>query len=292
MEISEKIRQYFKSKSKQILAESEQAINDHSGLKGSHREGILCDFLEDILPKRFSVSNGMVYGLIGNSKEADIVICDELNYPRLPLKGSNLFFSESVKAIIEVKTNWNSDEFEDIKTKTKSAINIFNNYRQGVGERLNSIEAAIWSMKNDREYHGKLISPKRIGTAAIAYYGGQKFDIESLSKEEIERIENEYPEIILLLDAGKIIIKDYEIDEENNLSGKGFLRQITCNEDSLLVFVSMLTDLLANKSEHFEPPMLLTDYLYSLYEDYPKKTVYFQITRPIENNAKIFWKEN
>ncbi len=38
MNIQQKIRQYFQSKTKEILALSEQALSDHSGLTGNHRE--------------------------------------------------------------------------------------------------------------------------------------------------------------------------------------------------------------------------------------------------------------
>lgn len=35
------IRQYFKSKLAQLLALSEQAVCEHNGLKGSHREDLI-----------------------------------------------------------------------------------------------------------------------------------------------------------------------------------------------------------------------------------------------------------
>jgi hypothetical protein len=52
MNIQQKIRQYFQSKTKEILALSEQALSDHSGLKGNHREGVLCRFLEEIFSQK------------------------------------------------------------------------------------------------------------------------------------------------------------------------------------------------------------------------------------------------
>ena len=55
MNIQQKIRQYFQSKAKELLALSEQALSDHSGLTGNHRERILCDFISEISPKRHSI---------------------------------------------------------------------------------------------------------------------------------------------------------------------------------------------------------------------------------------------
>jgi len=139
MNIKEKIHQYFKFKTKELLALSEQAVLDHNGLRGNHREKVLCQFFDDILPKRYSIDNGMVYGMIGQSKETDIVIWDEFNYPKLKLYGSNFFFAESVKILIEVKTKWSTKEFKDIKNKTSSALKIFSHYRQALNTRIENI---------------------------------------------------------------------------------------------------------------------------------------------------------
>jgi hypothetical protein len=291
MNIQQKIRHYFQAKTKQLLALSEQALSDHSGLTGNHREGILCHFLGEIFPKRYSIDHGIVYGLVGQSKEVDIVIWDELNYPKLKLSGSNIFFSEGVKAVIEVKSNWSNDEFEDIKKKAKAAIGIFDHFREGLSGRITGIETELWSLKSGNEYHGRLISPNRKGTAAIIYYGGQNFDIENLNEMEISRIEDEYPDIMLFLEAGKIVLKKFEFYENDPLSGYGVLEQIQCADDALLMFTSLLIDLLAMKSEHIEPPLFLTDYMFGLYGEFDKKEIEFAITRPIAGNSKVFWKE-
>ena len=209
MEIQEKIYQYFKAKTKEILAQSEQALCDHNALRGKHREGVLCQFLRDIFPQRYSIDNGMVYGFIGRSREADIVIWDELNYPKLKLEGSNIFFSEAVKVIIEVKSNWSKDELKDINGKVDSAINIFSNYKQGLSSVIRGIGNEIKSLKNGKEFQGELISQNNIGVAAIIYRGGQKFEITDLDETEIAKIEDQYPDIILFLEAGKIILKEF-----------------------------------------------------------------------------------
>ncbi len=291
MKIQEKIKRYFKSKAKQILAQSEQALNDHSGLKGRHREGVLSDFLEEICPKRYSIDNGIVYGMIGRSNETDIVIWDELNYPKLKQNGSDIFFSEGVKAIIEVKSVWSSDEFEDIKKKASAAINIFSNYREGISSKIQDIDNKIWGLKTGKVCQGTLISPRRKGTVAIIYYGGQKFNIGNLDDTEIRRIADEYPDIMLFLEAGKIILKDFETYGNDPLSGYGSLLQIECGDDALLMFTSLLIDLLAINSEHLEPPLFLTDYLFDLYQEFDRKIINFDITRPIAGNSKTFWND-
>jgi hypothetical protein len=289
--IQEKIRQYFRSKTKQILALSEQAVSDHSGLTGSHRESVLRQFFDDIFPKRYSIDKGMVYGFVGQSREADIVIWDEQNYPKLKLSDSNVFFLESVKAVVEVKSNWNINEFEDIKKKSKAVINIFGRYRDGLSKKIEALQTEIWSLKTGDEYHGTLISPRRIGSAAIIYYGGQDFNIEKLDESETSRIEDEYPDIMLFLSAGKLIRKKFIANENNSLAGHGILEQIEYGDDSLLAFTLELMDLLTMHSEHMEPPLFLTDYLYEFSDNFEVKQISFKITRPIASNSETFWKE-
>lgn len=289
--IQEKIRQYFRAKANEILALSEQALTDHSGLIGSHREAILRQFLEEIFPKRYSIDKGMVYGIVGQSREADIVIWDELNYPKMKLFGSNIFFMESVKAVIEIKSNWNNDEFEDIKKKAKATINIFGRYRDGLSKKIEDLETKLWSLKSGNDFQGTLITPSRKGSVAVVYYGGQDFSIEDLDETEITRIEDEYPDIILFLSAGKLLLKKFLSDENNPLAGHGVLQQIECKEDSLLLFTMELMDLLTIKSEHTEPPLFLTDYLFDMFDSFNRKEIKFKLTRPIAGSSETFWDE-
>lgn len=291
MEIQKNITQYFKAKTKEILALSEQALCDHNVSRGKHREGVLCQFLRDIFPKRYSIDNGMVYGYIGRSKEADIVIWDELNYPKLKLKGSNIFFSESVKVIIEVKSKWSNNELEDIKNKVDSTINIFSTYTRGLSSVIRGIGNEIQSLKNGKEYHGELLFPNNIGVAAIIYSGGQKFNITDFDETEIAEIEGKYPDIMLFLDAGKIIVKEFVANEDNPMSGYGTLRQVECGDDALLIFTSLLLELLADRSEHIKAPLSLTDYLSDLYSKRITEEITFQITKPVAGETKTLWGE-
>lgn len=289
MKIQQKIRQYFQAKTKEILALSEQALSDHSGLIGNHREGILCDFLGEFFPKRYAIDKGIVYGLIGQSKEADIVIWDELNYLKLKQKGSNIFFVQGVKAIVEVKSRWSNHEFEDIKVKVKSAIEILGSFREGISGRIESLEASLWSLKSGNDFHGRVITPNKKGTVAIIFYGGSQFDIQDLDSEEIGRIEDEYPDILFFLEAGKLILKSYESNKSEPHFGCGILEQLECGDDALLVFTSSLIDLLANKSEHLEPPLFLTDYVFDLFGKFDVQEVVFPLSKPIEGRSKFIY---
>jgi uncharacterized protein DUF6602 len=121
---SELVLDYFRSKALQLRAASDEAVCEHSGLKGSHREELIRIFLRHILPSRFSADHGMVYGPDHRSREADVVIWDSDSYPRLQMHGHSLFFAESVRAIIEVKTRWSDDEWTDVRMKTETVRSI------------------------------------------------------------------------------------------------------------------------------------------------------------------------
>ena len=116
-------------------------------------------------------------------------------------------------------------------------------------------------------------------------------EIKNLSEKEIQRIEDEYPDIMLFLEAGILVLKNFKSYEDNPLSGYGVLEQIWCADNALLMFTSLLIDLLAMKSEHMEPPLFLTDYMVDLYDEFDRKEIQFATTRPIAGNSKVFWSE-
>jgi hypothetical protein len=100
----ERVRKYFRAIRSGLLGAAEEAVCNHSGLTGGHRETVCKEYLGKVLPKRFDVDRGMVYGFAHRSKEADIVIWDSMNFPRLDMPDHTVFFAESVRAVLEVKT--------------------------------------------------------------------------------------------------------------------------------------------------------------------------------------------
>jgi hypothetical protein len=70
-DISARIRRYFQAKARQLSAVAELSVCEHNGLIGSHREQVQRVYLSEVLPKRFAVGHGMVYGPFHHSREAD-----------------------------------------------------------------------------------------------------------------------------------------------------------------------------------------------------------------------------
>ena len=109
-ETERRIRTYFRAKTAQLRALAGLAVCEHTGLIGSHREQLNRIYLQEILPKRFSVGRGMIYGIVHRSREVDVVVWDELNYMSLPLLDHSFFFAESVRLALECKSTWSADE--------------------------------------------------------------------------------------------------------------------------------------------------------------------------------------
>ncbi|HCG5532451.1 TPA: hypothetical protein NJ015_004719 [Vibrio parahaemolyticus] len=83
------------------------SLSTHQGVKGSANEQALINILEKFLPKKYSISTGIVIDRHGvQSRQCDIVIYDAFNYPEVfgqtPIK---FFPVDFVYAVIEVKTN-------------------------------------------------------------------------------------------------------------------------------------------------------------------------------------------
>ena len=118
------VQQYFRVKARQLAAMAHLPVCEHSTLTGSHREELQRIFLQEILPRRFSVGRGMVYGPFHRSREADIVIWDSQNYPSLPMLDHSFFFAESVRIVLECKSQWKDEEFKDVLIKCRLVRNI------------------------------------------------------------------------------------------------------------------------------------------------------------------------
>lgn len=255
------IQTYFKTKTDQLIAVSNQAIVEHSTLKGTHRENLIDIYLKEILPKRFAIGKGMVYGIINKSKESDLVIWDEQNYPSLKLLGHSMFFIESVKAIMEIKTNWSNRVFLDIKEKKVASYKISClPQTPSLNDRVNFIESKIDAMENNDSINMILSTPIPIPFTAFVFKGGEKFSIKGISKDELKKANDSYPDLLILLKAGKVLEKQYIYDEEDSSKGTAFLRLHDAGENSLLIFTSLLLEKLMINTNFSEYPINFIKY--------------------------------
>jgi hypothetical protein len=286
--MQELMQQYFRNKTRELIAGARQAICEHPGLRGGHREDILRLYLNSILPKRFDVGRGMVYGQLHRSRESDIVIWDAHNYPSLQLRGHNLFFAESVRAILEVKTRWTSEEFEDILSKCEAARNIIVSKRPNLADDIAMLQLEVESLRTGQQHRGMVLKPHHIATGAIVFFGGASLQAASLSEEQIRDVDDSWPDALLLLEEGRVIMKHYVRAEGQPMSGKGFLEFVEAGEDALLIFTAILIGLITERSVQVEDPLYMLKYMYGYLEDLPSESIQFPLTRPVPGRVAIW----
>lgn len=279
-DIQGRLQSYFRSKGQQLLAAAREVTTDHAGLRGAHREAVLRVFLAGIVPRRFQIGRGMVYGRASRSRESDIVIWDASNYPSLPMHDHNLFFAESVRVVLEVKSRWSAEELRDILDKCRAVHGIFMFKRPGLAEEISQLRLDVTTLLSG-EPITMLSEGSRIGTAGIILFGGQGFSLSQSIDTMRTDIEDGWPDVLLLLEAGRVIVKEYVPVEGSFLGGHAYLHSVSAGEDALLVFTSVLLGLLSERAFQVEDPFYLGDYAEEVIRNLPVETEEFPITRPI-----------
>lgn len=101
-DIAKKLKIDFDGVTKQI---------EHNGVKGTAREDLLKKYLRYLLPKKYSISSGIIIDFNQNqSKQQDFIIHDAFNCPSFFKTDSNTILPvESVYATIEIKSSLNYD---------------------------------------------------------------------------------------------------------------------------------------------------------------------------------------
>lgn len=107
------------------LSERIRTIISHGSTVGTYREKILQHSLQKHLPERYHVGTGFVYGL---DKQIDILVYDRIDYaPMFRENDLVIVPPESVRAIIEVKTNLNSQTLDSALTLLSLASQLDDN---------------------------------------------------------------------------------------------------------------------------------------------------------------------
>ena len=110
---SEKSKKYYGSLADEIAIKSNQIslLVSHGQTVGNYREHILRELLKKYVPSKLSVATGFIEGI---SRQIDILIYDSLNYSPTFKEGDLVVVRRgSVRAIIEVKSNLNTDKLNE-----------------------------------------------------------------------------------------------------------------------------------------------------------------------------------
>lgn len=286
-DVGERVKQYFRVKARQLATVADLPVCEHSGLIGSHREELQRIYLSEVLPRRFEVSRGMVYGRFHRSHEADIVIWDAQNYPSLPMLDHAFFFVDSVRVVMESKSSWSREQLDDVLRKCRAVRDIVPMTGLSLEDRITRLEQQVLSLQQGTRLHGMLITHHHVGTAAIFLKGGFSLVADTLTEEDIRDVDDAWPDALLLLEAGRVIVKQYIPDPEG-FGGKAFLNFFDLGEDALLVFTAVLLWLVSERSVQVEDPLFLVSYVRDLEGLTPVASVPFPIIRPVPQRAPVF----
>ncbi|HZR00554.1 MAG TPA: DUF6602 domain-containing protein [Chloroflexota bacterium] len=281
-----RIRAYFRATARQLLASSSQAVAEHFGLQGGHREDLIRLYLSKIVPERYRIGRGMVFGPLGRSREADVVLWDAANFPSIPLSDHSVYFAESVRTVLEVKTAWSRSEMRDVFEKTRWASGMLTLAEPGLRDELLMMRMDIASLRTGVAHQGALITPHHIGTGVVFLHGGPKADRWRPSPRNLEVADDDWPDAMLLLERGCVVLKDYPAPDQG---GSGVIAVLDAGEDALLVFTDALLRLLSDRSTPLETPLKRAPYVLSLYDELkPTSVSEFRLTKPVPGRQPLW----
>lgn len=282
-ETQKRVQRWFRAKRRELLASAELA-EDHASLIGSHREFFTREFLRQFLPGRLSADRGLVYNFRGHSGECDVVIWDSSNFPRLSMLDHSSFFAESVVAVVEIKSNYTREAFDECRTRcrqlhemsllvTGSTLHLRNELVQMWHE--------IYALREGLDYDGAVFKNPSLAYVVVFLRGGTKVSLRSLIEDRGDSIEDEFPDSLAFVEAGTFVRKFEpsiaEFDEGENPS----LLLSKPGEDVLMLLADELLRIVARRSFGTDglydlggyKPWRFTDF------DYDEEVVEYRISR-------------
>lgn len=291
-DVDGRVRRYFSVKRAQLLAMRELPVCEHAGLIGGHREELQRVYLREVLPERFRIGRGMVYGPFHRSREADIVVWDAYNYPRLPMADHAFFFAESVRVVLESKSTWSTNELTDVLAKTKAVRDIVVLSCPNLENTIQMLQLDVSAIKSGKSHDGLLIGRPHIGTAAIFLAGGKTLLSKFRETVAVDAIDDSWPDIFIMLEPGHVILKRYETIEGQHMAGRGWLDLYEAGDDGLLMFTSGLLSMLTERIVQVEAPLNLGQYAHKLASLEPVDRIEFSLSRPAPHVTPLWSHES
>ncbi len=86
-----------------------------------------------------------------------------------------------------------------------------------------------------------------------------------------------WPDLMLLLSAGKVVVKNYEVHD--SFIPQGYLTFIDAGEDALLYFTAALMALITARVEPIEDPLYLGYYVTNILNNIPREIIEFPVRK-------------
>lgn len=210
-----------------------------------------------------------------------------MNYPTLPTPSHKLFFAESVRIALEIKSRFSSHELADILRKTNSVRSIVVSKEPDLVDDISRLQLDVAALQGGRALEGVWLAPYHVGAGAIVLRGGRSLRRSFLTEKQVQDADDSWPDVLLLLEEGRVVLKRYVVGEED-WYGTGRLLFLEAGEDALLVFTAALLDLITVRSAHLENPLWLSDYIDDLLLALPSESIDFSLTRGIPGFSPIW----
>jgi len=283
-ESSDAVIGYFRAKRRELIALADLPVCGHSGLKGGHREEIYRTYLSEVLPRRYSVGRGMVYGLFHRSHEADIVIWDSHAYPSLPLSDHSFYFAESVRNVLECKSTFSTADLKDMLVKSQAVRDIVPHRDLSLRDEIEGLRLEIVSLKAGQPHRGLMISSHHIATSGMFLKGGQSTAPDQLLAACHDEVDMVWPDVMLFLEPGIVAIK-FDQGPDSITGGIAFLEY---GEDALLAFTSALLKTVDDRVVHSESRFYLDRYAAPVLDREPFHVSEFRLTRFVAGHVPLW----
>ena len=283
-EASKAVIDYFRAKRRELIALADLSVCSHSALKGGHREEVYRTYLSEVLPRRYSVGRGMVYGLFHRSHEADIVIWDSNAYPSLPLSDHSFYFAESVRNVLECKSIFSMSELKDMLVKSQAVRDIVPHKDLSLRDEIEGLRLEVISLKAGQPHRGLMISSHHIATSGMFLKGGQNTSPADLLAACHDEVDMVWPDVLLFLEPGVVAIKfDQGPDSVN-----GGIAFFDYGEDALLAFTTSLLKTCEDRVVHSESRFYLDRYAAPVLDREPFHVVEFRLMRFVAGHVPLW----
>jgi hypothetical protein len=199
------------------------------------------------------------------------------------------FFAESVSVVLEAKSRYSNYELKDMLAKCKSIRDIVPMHRLNIADEIAMLQLEVASLREGISHSGMLITGHHIASAGLFFFGGESFSLNELDADIVDEIDDAWPDILLFLNAGVVVAKNYQWSETG--FGEGCLNLVRAGEDALMLFAASLITLISDRSVQVEDPSFLEVHI-GLREpsSWSDEHRAFSLTRPVAARVPLWSK--
>lgn len=189
--------------------------------------------------------------------------------------------------MLEAKSRYSVAELTDLLQKCKAIRDIVPLPGQNLADAIAMLEVEVISLRDGVPHDGMVMARHHIASAGFFFFGGQTFALEDLEPAVTSSVDDAWPDVLVFLDAGLVVIKRYE-RADAAFGGHGHLELIDAGDESLMVFAAFLMTLISERSVQVEDPSFLEQHLVLGEFGFPVTQRRFSLTRPVAGRTPLW----